>query len=121
MERSSNRQKAPAAEAAGPHRYAITVDFELEDGARERFLSLVRANAAASVRDEPGCVRFDVLTPRGQAEGPDRVFLYEIYADRAAFEAHLKTAHFLAFDAATQSLVRRKTVHDFEVTEAAKD
>ncbi|MDQ3558780.1 MAG: antibiotic biosynthesis monooxygenase, partial [Pseudomonadota bacterium] len=44
--------------------FAITVDFELAEGAREEFLKLVKANAAASVRDEPGCSRFDVLTPR---------------------------------------------------------
>ncbi|MBA3520809.1 MAG: antibiotic biosynthesis monooxygenase [Rhizobiales bacterium] len=97
--------------------FAITVDFELAEGAREEFLKLVKANAAASVRDEPGCSRFDVLTPRGVGGGGDRVFLYEIYDDRTAFEAHLRTPHFADFDSATRPLVRRKTVVEFDVSE----
>ena len=46
---------------------------------------------APPARDEPGCRRFDVVEPPGEA---DRILLYEIYDDRAAFEAHLKTPHF---------------------------
>ncbi len=95
-------------------RFAITVDFELVQGAREEFLRLVEENAAASMRDEPGCSRFDVLTYRDPAHS-DRVFLYEIYEDRAAFDAHVRTAHFAAFDAATRTMVRRKTVLEFDL------
>lgn len=106
-------------DASGGHglRYAITVDFELEVGARERFMELIGENAAASVRDEPGCLRFDVLTPRKSGGGADRVFLYEIYADHAAFEAHLATPHFAAFDEQSRALVKRKAVAEFDVAE----
>lgn len=97
--------------------FAITVEFELHDGARDEFLNLIKANAAASVRDEPGCSRFDVLTFRGVAERQGHVLLYEIYDDRAAFEAHLRTSHFASFDVASQPLVRRKTVREFDVWE----
>ena len=65
------------------------------------------ANAGASARDEPGCRRFDVVVPLGEA---DRVFLYEIYDDRAAFDAHVKTAHYAAFDEASRPYVASKTV-----------
>lgn len=71
------------------------------------FRSLVDANARASVRTEPGCRRFDVIEPLGE---PDRVLLYEIYDDRAAFDAHCRAAHFLAFDAASRDLVATKQV-----------
>ena len=101
-------------------RFAITVDFELVEGARDEFLRLVKENAAASVRDEPGCTRFDVLTFRSGAEDHDRVFLYEIYEDRAAFEAHVRTAHFKSFDAATKAMVRRKTVVEFDAWEGGE-
>ena len=46
-------------------------------------LPLVCANAAASLKGEPECLRFDVLTPLA---GGDEVLLYEVYRDRAAFE-----------------------------------
>ena len=90
-------------------RLVILVEFDLHPGREPEFRRLVLENAAASLRDEPGCRRFDVLTPEG---GPgNRIVLYEIYDDAAAFEAHLDTPHFAAFDEATAPLVARKTVH----------
>ena len=96
--------------------YVILVEFEVAAADLAAFLTLVRDNAAASVREEPGCRRFDVLTP--QPPG-GRVTLYEIYADRPAFEAHLATPHYAAFDAATRGLVRDKLVRGFELDEHA--
>ena len=65
-------------------RLVILVEFELHPGKEPEFRQLVLENAAASLRDEPGCSLFDVLTPEG---GPsDRIVLYEIYDDAAAFD-----------------------------------
>lgn len=103
--------------SASPGRFVITVDFELRPGTRDRFLTLVRANAEASVRDEPGCRRFDVLTPFSEA---DRIALYEIYDDREAFEAHKQMPHFLVFRDAAEPLIARQTVEEWETHENAK-
>jgi autoinducer 2-degrading protein len=48
-----------------------------------------------------------VVVPEGEA---DRIILYEIYDDAAAFDAHLKTPHFASFDAASAPLVAGRTV-----------
>ncbi len=72
-----------------------------------------------SVEREPGCLRFDVLTPTEDGGAP-QVFLYEIYRDRAAFDLHLESEHYKAFDASTRGLVSRKTVQAFNVAENAK-
>jgi quinol monooxygenase YgiN len=98
--------------------YGVTVEFTLRPGTLDAFLRLVQANAAASVAEEPGCLRFDVLLP-ASGNGPD-VFLYEIYADRAAFDHHVTTAHFLAFEEATAPMVERKAAGFFSVRENAK-
>jgi quinol monooxygenase YgiN len=90
--------------------YAIIVDFKLKANTRTLFRRLVDANAVTSIGSEPGCRRFDVLEPEGE---DDRVVLYEIYRDRSAFEAHLKTAHFAAFDAAVADLVADKAVTEY--------
>lgn len=46
---------------------------------------------AAIVRTEPGCVTFDV----NRSLDDDRDFiLYEVYTDRAAFDAHVASEHF---------------------------
>ena len=87
--------------------YVVIVDFRLKAGTRSAFRALIDANASSSVRNEQGCRRFDVVEPMGER---DRVVLYEIYDDEAAFEAHCTSAHFCSFDAESASLVDDKTV-----------
>jgi quinol monooxygenase YgiN len=100
----------------GKPSFAIIVQFALAPGTRDRFLALVRDNATTSVRDEPGCHRFDVLVPAAE----DEVVLYEIYADAAAFDIHLASPHFADFDRATSDMVRSKAVTRFALDEHAK-
>lgn len=98
--------------------YTIIVDFELKPGARDRFLELVRINGAASVRDEPGCLRFDILVPADE----NKVVLYEIYRDEDAFlNGHLKAPHYLAFREGIAGLIERNQRHEFrDLTENDK-
>ena len=85
----------------------VTVLFEVQPAHWHAFLDAVRTQAATSLSAEAACRQFDVCVP-----DDDRhvVFLYEIYDDRAAFDAHLATAHFHAFDALVAPWVLRKTV-----------
>jgi len=94
--------------------FAIIVEFEIGDSAYSEFLHLVKENAAASVCDEPGCRRFDVLSPESETTRGS-VLLYEIYDDRAAFEAHLATGHYASFDRITEPMILRKTVRHFDL------
>jgi len=96
-------------------KFVVLVEFAVRPGAGGRFKELVLENAAASVRDEPGCQRFDVLLDRG--ESPDRITLYEIYDDEAAFEAHLKTPHFAIFKAAVADIVQEQVLRKLDVWE----
>ncbi len=92
--------------------FVITVDFTLKPGAMAAFRKLIDRNARDSCADEPGCRRFDVLVP---TEPSDRVFLYEIYDDRAAFDVHLKTPHFDVFNRESEALVISKTVAQYNL------
>jgi len=87
--------------------FVIVVDFQLKPGTRSQFRRLIDANADASVRNEPGCLQFDVLEPEDES---DRVLLYEIYSDEAAFDAHRQTEHFHIFNRASESLCLGKSV-----------
>lgn len=92
--------------------FVVMVDFRLRPGARSDFRRLIDENARASCRDEAGCRRFDVLEPPSDA---DRVVLYEIYDDRAAFHAHVETGHFARFNEASASLVADKQVTELDL------
>ncbi|OJY67458.1 MAG: hypothetical protein BGP12_14720 [Rhodospirillales bacterium 70-18] len=68
----------------------IMVDFRVKPGCWEAFNAHIRTHAAATLAEEPGCERFDVLQPLGADGKPDhgRIMLCEIYRDMAAFDAH---------------------------------
>lgn len=86
--------------------YLVSVTFAITPEKAEAFETRVAQQAVDSLK-EPGCQRFDVW--RDPAD-PGRVFLYEIYDDRAAFDVHLASAHFKAFDAEVRFWVLEKQV-----------
>ena len=68
------------------------VDFELQPGKADEVVKLVSENARKSV--ETGVLQFDVVRT---ADNPNRLMLYEVYENEAAFQSHLKTPHLAAF------------------------
>jgi autoinducer 2-degrading protein len=70
---------------------SVVVQMQVQPGKREAFLGAMGENAGSSVRDEPGCHRFDVCSVDGDEH---RFVLYEHYTDAAAFDAHKASPHF---------------------------
>lgn len=85
----------------------VTVEFVVEPGRAEAFREAVLKQAADSLTGEPGCRQFDVCIDNAD---PSRVFLYEVYDDDPAFDRHLATAHFKAFDEKVRPWLKSKTV-----------
>ena len=70
---------------------AIFVSIRVKPGMRDRFVEATLGDGAGSVRDEPGCFRFDILTDDNDH---DLVHLYEVYADAAAIDKHRTMPHY---------------------------
>ena len=99
--------------------FVLIVEFELKPETAERFHELIARNARASVANEPGCLQFDVMRPQ---DSPNRLFLYEVYADQAAFEAHGKMPHVAAFFAEARPMIASQKATRLErVIAAAKE
>lgn len=90
--------------------FAVVVTFRIEPGKLQTFLPLMLANARASLRDEEGCHQFDVATDPAR---PDEVFLYELYTDKAAFDAHREMPHYKSFGAAAEAMIAEKSVDTY--------
>lgn len=67
---------------------AIIVDAEIEPDRVDEFIKVIEADAKGS-RDEPGCLRFDVLRA-----SDTRFFFYEAYTDADAVDVHKAMPHF---------------------------
>jgi phosphoglycerate dehydrogenase-like enzyme/quinol monooxygenase YgiN len=88
----------------------VLAEFKVVPGRMDEFLPLLEQHARNSRTNEPGCLQFDVVR---DGSDPDRAFVYEVYRDEAAFEAH-KAAPYLAWyrERAEPLLLERKvTVH----------
>lgn len=74
--------------------YAITVTFVVKPENADDFHAAILTQAQNSLTREPDCHRFDVAR---DPDDPARFFLYELYTDSAAFDAHLASPHFAEF------------------------
>ena len=90
---------------------AVTVRFQVAPEHADAFLERAGQQARDTLEREAACTQFDVCR---SLRDPAEVFLYEIYDDEPAFAVHLKTPHFLAFDADVRGWVREKAVEKWE-------
>jgi (4S)-4-hydroxy-5-phosphonooxypentane-2,3-dione isomerase len=95
--------------------FCITVSFAIHQPHAAAFAAAVLDNARRSLADEPGCRVFDVAV---DASG-QQFFLYELYDDESAFQAHLRTPHFAAFDALVAPWVADKQVRAWQRLEGS--
>jgi len=80
---------------------AILVKVRVKPELREKFLKAIEHDALGSERDEPGCLRFNVL----RDEKDENVYyFYEVYKDQAALEAHRAAPHYAVWRAAADTL-----------------
>lgn len=87
--------------------FVVTVEFSIKPECIETFMVEMLQNARTSLETELGCHRFDVC--QGEHDR-SKVFLYEVYLDKNAFETHLASAHFLIFDKTVAPMVNLKIV-----------
>ncbi len=87
----------------------VVVALRIDPTQRDRFVEAIATNATAAVRDEPGCLGFDVTQ---SVDDSDRFVVVERYADEAALEAHRSSPHFLAWrEVSDEVVLERDTVH----------
>lgn len=90
--------------------FASCVTLKIVPQHFDAFWSMVTTQAETSLSLEEGCRQFDVLHDETR---PFEVFLYELYDDADAFEAHLASMHFLTFNSAVTRMIseRRESIY----------
>jgi (4S)-4-hydroxy-5-phosphonooxypentane-2,3-dione isomerase len=81
---------------------ALIVTAKVKPSERERFLSVIEDDAISSVRDEPGCLRFEVLQ---DGQDQNTFYFFEVYRDEDALDAHTKTPHFARWAEAREAVL----------------
>ncbi len=90
-------------------------EIEIRDNYLEAYNKILREEAGASVRLEPGVI---AIFPMYQKENPNQIWILEIYANQEAYAAHLKTPHFQKYKTTTLPMVKSLKLVDMEALDA---
>ena len=84
-------------------------EIEIDSVYIDEYIAILKQESEASIRLEPGVIS---IFPMFQKEQPNQIRLLEIYANRDAYESHLKTPHFLEYKNSTLHMVKELRLID---------
>jgi (4S)-4-hydroxy-5-phosphonooxypentane-2,3-dione isomerase len=88
--------------------YINAVDIDVVPGQIDNYLAALKENGAAAVKQEPGCHEFNITVSQ---KDPNHVFIFEVYDNAAALDAHRQTDHFKKYAATTKEMVAKRDSH----------
>jgi quinol monooxygenase YgiN len=84
-------------------RYLQLAEIEVDPAQLERYKAAAKEQIEAAIRLESGVL---VLYSVSEKDNPAHIKVFEIYRDAGAYQAHLQTAHFKKYKAATETMVK---------------
>ena len=93
---------AASAQRASPDVVVRLAELEIDPSQLESYKAFLREEIEASIRIEPGVLNLYAVAVKGQ---PTQIRIFEAYASQAAYEAHIRTPHFLKYKTGTQGMV----------------
>lgn len=86
-------------------------EIEIDPTQLDAYRRLLAEEIEASVSLEIGVLALNAVAIKGS---PEKIRILEVYADRAAYEAHLQTPHFLKYKEGVAGMVTSLTLLDVE-------
>ncbi len=83
--------------------------IEVDPARIPEYLALVAECGRRSMAEEPGV---EMMYSMQEKERPERITILEIYADRAAYERHIRTPHFRTYKQRSLEMVRKLELLD---------
>jgi quinol monooxygenase YgiN len=90
-------------------------EIQIEPSFLKEYLDILNEEASESVKLEPGVIS---IFPMFQKENHNQIRILEIYADKSAYESHLKTKHFLKYKTTTIKMVKSLKLIDMEASDS---
>jgi len=94
--------------------YAVSVVFTIKEEYIDSFRTLIQEHAERTIEQEVGCRRFDIGF---DSNDPSRVFLYELYENREAFDLHTKADYLADFFAKATDWIESKEANRWDISD----
>ena len=78
-------------------------EIDVDPDKLDEYLCFAKEVGMVSMKTEPGVIGLFSMQDK---ETPSKVYILEVYADRQAYEAHIKTAHFRKYKVGTADMVK---------------
>ena len=97
--------------ATGERRVPVVriAELEIDPAQLERYKAAVREEMETSVRVEPGVLAIYAVAER---DNPSRLRFFEMYADEAAYRAHIASPHFRKYVQTTKAMITSRRLID---------
>jgi len=82
-------------------------ELKIDPAELDPYKGALREEIEASIRLEPGVLKLYAVSVK---EHPEQVRLFEVYASSDAYEAHLRSPHFLKYKKETAGMVKSLTL-----------
>ena len=86
-------------------------EIEIDSNYLKEYNAILQEESRASVKLEAGVI---AIYPMYQKESPTQIRILEIYSNRQAYEAHLKTPHFQKYKTRTLKMVKSLKLVDMD-------
>ena len=90
-----------AQKTAGP--LVRIAELEIDPAQLEAYKAALGEEIETSIRLEPGVLALYAVSLK---EHPNQIRIFETYADKDAYESHLKTPHFTKYKTGTQRMIK---------------
>jgi quinol monooxygenase YgiN len=91
-------------------------EIEIDSIYLEKYKAILKEEAAASVKLEPGVI---AIFPMFQKDNATQIRILEMYANKPSYEQHLKTQHFQKYKTTTLKMVKSLKLIDMEAIDVA--
>src|SRR3954449_6574047 len=78
-------------------------ELQIDPAQLDSYKLALKEEIETSIRVEPGVLTLYAVTLK---EHPEQIRLFEVYKDAAAYESHLQSPHFKAYQSRTQQMVQ---------------
>jgi len=93
-------------------------ELEIDPAQLDKYTAAVKEEMDISVRTEPGVL---AIYSVAEKDNPSKLRFFEIYADEAAYQAHIQSPHFRTYYETTKAMITsRKLIETTPVLLAAK-
>lgn len=105
--------------AAQDHRMVRLAKIQVDPAQLEQYNTALKEQMTTAVKVEPGVLTYYAVADKAD---PSHITILEIYADTAAYQAHIQTPHFKKYKATVQHMVKKLELVDVNlIASATKD